>query len=306
MPTRLLAPPRHTAPCAWLLILLAGCSPDGGEGQKPEIRLEAPRDYAYVIGDRIEHTLTLRLASGESLDLSALPQPGPINDWLMLRDSRWEPAPEDETLRLHVTYQIFKGVRTPEQVTGPPLALRLQGREARTVATPEWTFTLAPVIPPDETDETLSLRDPQPPLPATSADLIRRLGLSLLGLGIVGLLWGLRAFLRRRKTRPFARARWELRGALATRHDLESLRRAARSLHRAFDHTFGETLFPGEIERFCQANPTFAPLDRELAAFFQWSQTLFFDPAAATIEPRTHDWLIDLAGRFAAAERKAS
>jgi mxaA protein len=174
------------------------------------------------------------------------------------------------------------------------------------VATPAWSFTLAPVIPPDANDETLILRDPQPPVPVDSRDLTRRLKLSLLAAASVGLLWALRGFLRRRKTRPFARARWELRSGLTIGHDQESLRRAARSLHRAFDQTFGETLFPGQIERFCQANPAFAPLRGELVAFFQWSQSLFFDPVGATIEPRTHHWLMDLASRFAAAERKAA
>jgi len=306
MSTLLTASTRRLPPFALPLVLMAGCSSGGGEGHAPEIRLDAPRDYAYVIGDRIEHTLTIRLAAGESLDLTTLPPPGPINDWLMLRESHWEPAPEGQAFRLYLTYQIFKGVRAPEQVTVPPLVLRLQGSDSKPVATPAWSFTLAPVIPPDATDETLILRDPQPPMPVDSRDLTRRLNLSLLAAASVTLLWALRNFLRRRKTRPFARARWELRSGLTIGHDQESLRRAARSLHRAFDQTFGETLFPGQIERFCQANPTFAPLHKELVAFFQWSQNLFFDPEIATIEPRTHHWLMDIASRFAAAERKAA
>ena len=288
-------------------LLLGGCSSVNQADRAPEIALDASRDYGYVLGDRIEHTLTVRLPAGEALDLASLPQPGPINDWLVLRDSRWEPAPAGaaKVHRLHVSYQIFKGVRAPEPVSIPPLTLRLDGSDARELATPAWSFTLAPVIPPNETDETLILRDPHPPSPADSMALTRRMSLSLAGSGLIGPLFGLRAFLLRRKIRPFAQARGELRRLLASGRDAESLRHAARCLHRAFDQTFGKTLFSGQIEFFLAEHPTFAPLREQLTAFYEWSQHLFFDPVGVAIEPRTHRWLNDLASRFAAAERKA-
>lgn len=293
--------------CAALCGLLLGCKGDPDSGEPPRIELEAPRDYAYVIGDRIEQTLSLHLRDGRNLDPASLPVPSPLNEWLTLRESRLESnRGQAEMQRLHLTYQIFKGVRAPETVTIPPLALRLQGGRAEEIRAPAWSFTLAPVIPPDVTDEQAELRDPAPPLPVDAAPLTRQLMAWLAAATLVALLIGLRDYLIRRKTRPFAEAAREVRQTLKGSADEDALRQAARTLHRAFDRTFGETLFAAEIERFCDRHHAFAPHRERMERFFAWSRRLFFETGGAEgpMEPEARQSLLELVSRCEAAERK--
>ena len=294
--------------CAALCGLLLGCKGDPDSGEPPRIELEAPRDYAYVIGDRIEQTLSLHFRDGRALDPTSLPAPGPLSEWLTLRDSRLEPDPAHAGIqRIHLTYQLFKGVRTPETVTIPPLALSLQGGGAtEEIRAPAWSFTLAPVIPPDVTDEQVELRDSAPPQPVDAAPLTHQLMGWLAAATLVASLIGLRASLIRRKTRPFAEAARELRHALKGRVDDDALRQAARALHRAFDRTFGQTLFAAEIDRFCAKHQAFAPHRERMERFFAWSRRLFFETGGAEDPraPEARQALLELASGCEAAERK--
>jgi mxaA protein len=290
-----------------LLALLTACSsaPDGTFS--PEVRLAAPRDYGYVMGDVIEHALSLDVADTYPLDTAALPQPGALNEWLAIRDLRWEAhhAGSRNRYRIQIAYQIFKGVRAPETVVIPPLPLRLIGPSPREIQSPAWPFTLVPVIPPELPNEQIEVRAPLPPETLSTAQAWRGLmtwsGVAALALALLGL----RMFLKSRRSRPFAQA---CRRMDKTRHNAnpETLLHSARLLHRAFDQTFGETLFAGDIERFCLAHPTFAPLQDQLVKFFALSQTLFFETGVplGDIDPPGH-WLADLGRRCAIAERKA-
>lgn len=296
------------AGAAILFVVAAGCAPDSDNGHEPSVSLRTARDFGYLLGDSIDHALSIELDQGQTLDTSSLPQPGPVNDWLIIRGSRWtvSQAGSRATWLIHVDYQVFKGVREPEQVPMPPLSLRLVGQPPREIRTPAWSFTLVPLIPPGIADEQIEPREPAPPSPAATSAPARRLRYWLTGAGAVLGLIGLRRWLRKRRPRPFAAAARQLRSALAGPPDAATLQAGLRALHRAFDQTFGETLFAGQIQRFCRHHPSFAPLQDRLAAFFTLSQLLFFEPGrSSAVDPATRDWLNDLARRCAAAERQA-
>lgn len=298
----------RAAGAAVFFMFAAGCAPDSDSGHEPSVTLRAPRDFGYVLGDSIDHTLSVELEQGQTLDTGSLPQPGPVNDWLDIRGSRWEISQTGSrtTWLIHVDYQVFKGVREPEQVPMPPLTLRLAGQPPREILTPAWSFTLVPIIPPGLPDEQIEPREPAPPTPAATTAMARRLLYWLSGTGAVLGLFGLRQWLRKRRPRPFAAAARQLRSALAGEPDTAALQAGLRALHRAFDQTFGETLFAGQIQRFCRRHPAFAPLQDRMAAFFTLSQLLFFEPGGAhAVDSATRDWLNDLARRCAAAESKA-
>jgi mxaA protein len=291
-----------------LLVLLGGCSSSPDSAKPPSVTLNAPRDYGYVMGDIIDQTLRVVLPGGQSLDTTSLPQPGGVNEWLSVRGSRWDLRRDGprEIWEIHVAYQVFKGVREPEQAVIPPLTLRLAGSPAQELHSPAWPFTLVPVIPPEIKDEQVELREPLPAEPAETASVMKRWLLWLAGTACVIGLFGLRQFLRNRRARPFAVACRQLKATLSHHHESDELRAAARLLHRAFDQTFGETLFAGQIDRYCTAHPAFAPLKERLVGFFTLSQRLFFDLGGlGEADPATRDWLMDLGRRCAAAERKA-
>ena len=104
----------------------------------------------------------------------------------------------------------------------------------------------------------------------------------------------------------FAEAARELRHALKGRVDDDALRQAARALHRAFDRTFGQTLFAAEIDRFCAKHQAFAPHRERMERFFAWSRRLFFETGGAEDPraPEARQALLELASGCEAAERR--
>ncbi len=289
-------------------IFLPGCSTEKSPVSKPVAAVNAIRDYGYVLGDLIPLSFTIQLPEGESMDGDALPAPGPVNKWLTLRSGHVEMTSETtpHTVQVQLIYQLFKGVREPELATIPPLRLHTAGRTPQSFETPPWSFTVTPVIPPEVLDDDVEVRPPRPTEPVPTARASARLYSWLAGVLLVLALLGLGEFTRHRRTRPFAGAAKTLRPILRSRQDADSLRQAARLLHRAFDQTFGETLFARELDRFCAAHPGFAPLRDRLNSFFALSGALFFDPGTTTpFEPDTGKWLEDLARRCVVAERKS-
>ena len=290
------------------VLLLSGCSHESTSQVKPAIQVSAGRDYGYVTGDLIPQTLTVHLQKGQQLDTLALPEPGAVNDWLSIRKVRLirgNGMPQ-EPVSIEILYQVFKGVREPEQLVIPPLVLKLKGDSPSELTTPEWKFNLVPVIPPDNTDESLEIQEPLSALPMTTNDARQKLLLWLTGLLTVIGLFGIRHAVRSRRERPFAEAAKGIRQTLAGRKEAESLHTAVRLLHRAFDRTFGETLFSSQIERFCREHPDFNVLRQDIEKFYVLSETLFFAPESARVKyPFPVEQLIVLAKRCAVAERSA-
>ncbi|CAL1239071.1 hypothetical protein [Candidatus Methylocalor cossyra] len=273
----------------------------------PSLRVElaAPRDYGYLIGDLIVHRLTVELPAAYRLEPGFLPRPGAVNDWLEIRSVAWDRTDEGDAARyrIRVTYQVFKGVRSPERATVPALPLRFTGPEPLTLTAPEWSFSLAPLIAPETGDEAVAIRAPRAPEPASTLPQQRRLGGFLAGALVLG-AWLLRGRLGwSRRPQPFHRAYRELRRLLRGPASPETYRTAAKLLHRALDETAGYTVFAGQLDRFCQQRPAFAALRAELAEFFAFSQRLFFT-ATATPADYPPPRLEALCRRCAAAERR--
>ena len=263
--------------------------------------LSASRDYGYTIGDIIEHTITVEAG----INPTALPQPGPLNDWLTLRAAEWGTQLIDgrEHPAIHLSYQVFKGVQKPESVTIPALPLHMTGSAGDPMETPFWSFTLIPVIPPDLQNEDIDIRAPLAPEPPTLTAVWPRIRLwtCLLALGTA--LWGIRAYRLNTRVRPFAQA-CHLMAAHRIPIDANPLEHHTRLLHRALDQTWGETLFLEDVDGLCTLRPEFSHLRNRLIEFFGHSQRLFFDtrPSFET-ESVTLNWLTDLGRRCAAAER---
>lgn len=276
-------------------------------GPEPRVELSAPRDYGYVMGDLIEHTLTVAVPEAYGLDTGYLPAPGPLDEWLDVRSVDWNRTRADgETrYRIRVVYQLFKGVRSAEKAAVPALPLRFAGPDILEAKAPEWAFTVTPLIPPALADENVAIREALPPDPLATRPHWRRLLACLAGAAAVAGFLGWQNLGWRRRTRPFGRAQRELKKLLRTPATPQSTREAARVLHRALDETAGETLFAGRIEDFCQGRPAFAALRDELRDFFELSRRLFF---TSPEEPVPKDYpparLADLCRRCAAAERR--
>lgn len=276
---------------------------------EPDIRAElsAPRDFGYVMGDLIEHSIEVSVPKGYVLETEFLPKPGAFDEWLDVRAVDWREDRNGDTgrYRIRVTYHLFKGVRNSEKAGIPPLPIRFRGPQPLEVKAPAWEFTVIPIIPPQLDDERIGLRGPLPaPLAPTQEHRARLFGYGggMLAAGAV-LVWLRHA--RMRHAAPFARALVDVKALLHGAPGPDRYRDAVRRLHRALDETAGHTVFADQVDAFLARHPAFSGLRDELAHFFALSQCLFFlEPAAAPPPEYPARRLQDFCRRGAEMERR--
>jgi mxaA protein len=273
----------------------------------PRIELQAARNFGYTMGSLIEHRVRLWLPDGAELLSPRLPSPGAVNDWLDLRTIRWE-RESGHIVRIDVTYQVFKGVREPETVVIPPLALAYRaadGHEAE-IQTPEWPFGLSPLIPPATPDEKVTIRrDAQERKFPTEPAFYRWVAfLTAAALGALALAFRFGLIPTFGRQRPFAHAYRSLSRLSAIAKPDARYDAALRLVHAALAQTHGTPVFPAMLERFLIAHPAFAPLRPEFEQFLLSSQRHFFDPSTTDADLRTR-WqaLENFCRRCARAER---
>jgi mxaA protein len=303
-----LRPPRpnllaHAALAATLFLIRL---PVSAAPPEPRVELAAPRDFGYVMGDLIEHRISVSVPEGYALETEFLPRPGAVADWLDIRGIEWERS--GTGYRLRVTYQVLKGVKDPERLAIPPLPIRFRGADTLEAEAPGWEFVLSPIIPPKLPDEQVTVRAGfPPPTPPIAAHRLRLAAFAAGALAVALHLAGHYGFppFSIRSGRPFARTRNELKRLAKKRPDPEVYRHALRAMHRALDETAGRTLLATHLDGFLQIRPAFVELRGDLERFFGLSQRVFF---AAPHQPVPAEyplgWLETLCRRCAMAERK--
>jgi mxaA protein len=281
-------------------------------GSTPRIESITLRNFGYVIGDPVDYDVLVTVPDGYALETEHLPMPGPLNEWLDIRALNWTKADtQGETqYRLRLTYQIFKGVRQPEKLTIPALPIRFRGQAPLEVQTQPMDIAIAPIIPPDVSDENVEIRESAAPEPLPIGPHPLRFTAYLAGalavLAILACRYGWLPFFAK-ATPPFARALRDLRKLNRKQADAEAYRTAVRLLHRALDDTAGFRLFAGELEIFLATHPAFTELRDELNHFFALSRRIFYTAPDAPIPADSPlERLETLCRRCTAAERRST
>lgn len=294
-----------------------------------EVRVQDPRDFGRFIGDTITREIIVHPDGKESVNVAALPRPGPVTYWLDLVSV----STDDEKRNgkpatvISLTYQIFYAALEPKRmrIPGFPLYLRSvvapeeQVRESRvpdtntrSIAIPPLETIVSPIreIIPANTSgngETEVLK-PDVSAQTTSARHIVRRMLAIAAALIVGILALLYHFalppFHARQARPFSKAIRQL--SSLPDNDAVALRDAVQRVHRAFDETNGGRLLRSGVTRFLARNPRFQSLEAETQAFFISSANLFFGTGSSS---HTRDLsradLLNFVRRLARAERGA-
>lgn len=299
---------RFSKPCIFLAISLA--LPAHAELPAPihSLSVNPTADKTITIGEVFNSEIQVTMAAGYVLETAVLPQPGSaVNDVLEWRDVQWtaQTADGETRYRIGLDYQAFKGVRTAESLTVPPLLLRFRhGDEAVAVEAPAWTVTLTPLIASATPDEAVVLRGdlPPPTLPPSQA-----------GWGVaacLGGLFGLAAYAAWRlewlpwqRRKPFARAARVLRKLARRSPTPQRYAQAARQFHAALNEVAGYALISPLLPRFLAENPLYAPFSAELAEFFARSDRLFFTDTI--LEDSPVSILAQLCQQLAAVEESA-
>jgi mxaA protein len=286
MPSRAISTVEARAPClagwqmalaGWLTAL--ACHSVFAQGTL-SAQSQEPRAFGYFVGDVLQRRVQLSVPAGLVLDVNSLPRTRRPGQALELRRVQWQGGPE-----LLLEYQVFMAPTEVRTLEAPPLKLRFTGGSGvgggeQFLRVEAWPVTVAPLVPADVSPRTGlgELRpDAAPPLLETAPTQQRLWAYgALLALACaylvnvyVGLPW------LGRRQRPFAQAFRELQ-AMPPAASAQQLRAAYERLHTALNASAGEVLFVSGLNRYLAAQPNYAPLRDELAAFFARSSASFF------------------------------
>ena len=233
------------------------------------------------LGDIVAMDYDLPEALGRQLDLSSLPGIGMLDEALSIREIKAEDLLDEGTTprQLHVVYQVFKSVKTPEALIIPSLHVRFKGDPPQEFDTTTRTLTIEPLIPAEALLEQLEIRAPHPPHPIDTQTAQDRLIQWLGAFGAALLLLLLRHWRHLKRSRPFAAIRRRCAKALTLRHQRQGLETAVRLIHRALNQTYGHTLFEKDLPRFFEDQSRFSSEKASLRDFFILSDAVFFDPS---------------------------
>lgn len=304
---------RRLAGSCLLLLALALAGPPA-RAEIRSVAWQASRAFGYVIGDRIELTVTVTTDRATELQPASLPRPGQLTYWLDLLSvsvTRRD-AGQDRRHDIRLAVQTFYSALEPRMLEVPSFRLGFltEGR-ALDVAVPPWPFLVSPlrslVSQPADGGLRLQPDSPVPWVPVAPARLTLGAGGALSAGALVLLAWN-RAWppFHRRPARPFAAARRAIRRLRRDAATGAAYEAALLSLHRAFDTAAGRRVFATDLPAFLAAHGRFGPASQEIGAFFAASRLVFFagDPAAAMVH-LPGPALAALSDRLAALERRA-
>ena len=249
-----------------------------------ELTVTTPRAYGYVIGDPIEHRVSLVLRPGFELDAASLPQPGRATRWLSLNEVVLDGEPLSGSTRHTIGFR-YQVVNAGPDIAGagtPPLQLRIVGPGGDLpVVIPAWGFTIGPIVTPVErlpgAPPDLRPALPPPPVPLTT----RTARVAALGfLAVALLVLVARGWLRGRLGRgirghfehAYRQMQRRMKGQPAHGAYVDTL----VEMHAAFNATAGRAVFARDLERFFAEHPGFEPLRVRIEALFAESGRLFY------------------------------
>ncbi len=262
-----------------LLFLGVLAVPALAQAQLRSVQLLAPeKDFGYLVGDILKTESIIAVAPGTKLDPQSLPIPGPLNAAIELRRIDAEQTNQGETrqIRIHAEYQSFFAPERVTQTELPGFTIRLiTGPKATTAKIPAFPFQVSPLRAAQQSAVDLTeLRPDHAVQPLPEKNLLWRLLASmLLALAAALALANTRGWIPglRGRDRPFAIAARHIQ-----RQTGESSAETFKQMHRAFDATAGQKLFPTDLPDFIRSHPRFTPAQAQIESFFAASQNRFF------------------------------
>ncbi len=305
-------------PLVWLVFVLSievSCADPSTEIDDANpllnLKLRTPRNFGYVIGDEIQHEITMTVAKPYYLESEFLPKTGLLTDGLQIRQIQIEQQVNQQTTeyRIHIRYLLLYGGKQPERnLFIPEIPIRLyDGKHSVSTTVSKWAFVYSPLIPFQTKDEEVSIRPPvNPPLLDTSILQIRLwISASAVAILLVFIAWqkNLLPFLYSGES-PFNQACRNLKRWRNAQPDSDGYLSALMDVHRALNQTAGETLFADHLAEFFDFNPEFSRLRNSTELFFRISRQSFFDQHEnIDLQHYPVKWLEDLCQQFRKIER---
>lgn len=266
-----------------LLCLISSNASFAGTGPI-QIDLITPHRYGYSLGDKITLTAQIKTALFYRLEIGFLPKPGPLNGWLELSAITDAQPAAGYDYALTITYQLFKSVPNPTELTLPPMPLHFKHQSESLIENvPAWTFSYTPLIPKSIADADLEPEPEMPPELLDNGALSVRLAYLLAAISVLSfyIVWfyGKAPFLER-YSGAFGKACRTLKFLKKQPPAQQINLKAMQCFHHALNELAGETLFTQQLADFFDRHPKYASLQAPTEAFFKTSDKLFFNANA--------------------------
>lgn len=245
-----------------------------------DLRVTNPeRNIGYIVGDVFKRTVNLDVGDPYRLSRASLPVEGTTYQGIELQEVRVteKKSPDMTHYRIVMTYQVFTRSNTVTKVKLPTETLKLTG-EGKTVSAPipAWRFRISPIAVYGESDIEKDMSPYRAPLEVETGFLKPIVGffLVMVFVSVLGLIYinvdgawfpGMGG--------PFSASYRKVSGLGASHEDITA---AVVSIQRAFNLTYGENLFVGNLDDFLRKHPNFSKLKSEIEEFFNLTQDVLF------------------------------
>lgn len=240
-----------------------------------QLDVQQPRGFGYLIGDKFQRVVDLRLRKPYRLDMTSLPVAGRLTHWLAIETPHvdQQDLSHSTQYRLHFTYQVVNISPDEQDISLPEHLLQYGDSKEILKALVPATRIRVSVISDFGHDDLQPDRSP-----ALMPQHYRRMGaLVVLWVGALAGLISLRFGFRFGQRRsPFAEASRTLSKHRTRTWDDESYGEALKSVHHAFNATAGKAVFGESLEAFFAHHARYAALDHQIREFFTRSSAHFY------------------------------
>ena len=272
------------------------------------------RDAGYVVGDKLERTITLTIKKPFELVKESLPIVGyehryqgkisgiELTDIDMVEDKNSTSTKYD----IHLTYQVFtvSKLAKPAILRGEIVKIRnTTNKDFWQYRIPHFNFRISPL----SVFGAVNLKQELSPFiePLTINDQTPRqylyVAAGVLGASLLGLLYilGTNTWLPRMGG-AFAKTYRAIRN---TDNSTDDLKRALTTMHQAINKTAGHSVFAHTVDTFVLEKPAFKAVKSEIDTFFSLSKSVFFEESSDIKTAENKTWLLAFCRNMRDCER---
>ena len=271
------------------------------------VEITEPRQFGYVLGDKIERFFVVESAKKVELNKEKL-KLGRIDTWFSVVNLR-DLGVSSNKPKFSLTYQV---INVPEAPSMVEIASRtidvIADGKPKAIQVPNLLVTIAPLTPllVSNMDGLENIQPDEDVGMISSINTENRLQLYLLILifpcSLLIFCWVPWDRFFKNKNLPFNKGRREVFVLLKLKQD-NFEEKSLRIFHNALNKTFKKTIFVEEVREACQKIPSYVPLMEELEYFLRCSQKYFYSEENFTYTDEQKERFCRLMDKLALIEK---
>ena len=266
-----------------------------------------PRQFGYVLGDKIERFFVVESAKKVELNKEKL-KLGRIDTWFSVVNLR-DLGVSSNKPKFSLTYQVINVPEAPSMVEiGSRTIDVIADGKPKAIQVPNLLVTIAPLTPllVSNMDGLENIQPDEDVGMISSINTENRLQLYLLILifpcSLLIFCWVPWDRFFKNKNLPFNKGRREVFVLLKLKQD-NFEEKSLRIFHNALNKTFKKTIFVEEVREACQKIPSYVPLMEELEYFLRCSQKYFYSEENFTYTDEQKERFCRLMDKLALIEK---